>query len=77
MRDLKGNSIVENLKDYTVLDIETTGMSPSYNKILEISAIKVRNGKEVDTFSRLINPHERIPYFISNLTGITTRMDTM
>ncbi|MBR6253041.1 MAG: 3'-5' exonuclease [Clostridia bacterium] len=74
MRDLKGKSIVEKLKDYTVLDIETTGMSPSYNKIIEISAIKVRDGKEIDTFSRLINPHERIPYFISNLTGITTRM---
>ncbi len=74
MRELKGKSLVENLKNYTVLDIETTGMSPDYNKILEISAIKVRNGKDVDTFSKLINPHERIPYFISNLTGITTKM---
>ncbi len=74
MREQKGNSIVENLKDYTVLDIETTGMSPNYSKILEISAIKVRNGKQVDSFSKLINPHERIPYFISNLTGITTQM---
>ena len=73
-RSLKGNNIVEQLKDYTVVDIETTGMSPSYNKILEISAIKVRGGKEVDTFSKLINPHENIPYFISNLTGITTKM---
>ena len=73
-RNMKGNNIVEKLKDYTVVDIETTGMSPSYNKILEISAIKIRGGKEVDTFSKLINPHERIPYFISNLTGITTEM---
>ncbi|MBR3280790.1 MAG: 3'-5' exoribonuclease [Clostridia bacterium] len=73
-RSLKGNNIVEQLKDYTVVDIETTGMSPNYNKILEISAIKVRGGKEVDTFSKLINPHENIPYFISNLTGITTKM---
>ncbi len=74
IRKYKGESLVENLKDYTVLDIETTGMSPSYSKILEISAIKVRNGKEVDNFSKLINPHERIPYFISSLTGITTQM---
>lgn len=74
MRDFKGKSLVENLKDYTVLDIETTGMSPNYCKILEISAIKVRDGKEVDTFSRLINPHEKIPSFISYLTGITNKM---
>ena len=71
LRDDKGASLVENLKDYTVVDLETTGMSASYNKILEISAIKVRNGKEVDTFSTLINPHEKIPPFISYLTGIT------
>ncbi len=73
-RVLKGKSLVEKLKDYTVLDIETTGMSPNYNKIIEISAIKVRNGKEVDTFSKLINPHEKIPFFIMSLTGITTEM---
>jgi DNA polymerase-3 subunit epsilon len=73
-RELKGKSIIEQLKDYTVVDIETTGMSPNYNKIIEISAIKVRNGKEVDNFSKLINPHENIPYFIRNLTGITNEM---
>ncbi len=73
-RNLKGNSIVEFLDDYTVVDIETTGMSPAYNKILEISAIKIRNGKPIDKFSRLINPHENIPYFIRNLTGITNEM---
>lgn len=74
MRDLKGKSLVEDLKNYTVLDIETTGMSPNYNKIVEISAIKIRDGKEVDTFSQIINPHEKIPSFISYLTGITTKM---
>ena len=50
MRDLKGKSIVENLKDYTVVDIETTGMSPSYNKILEISAIKIRIDAKMPIF---------------------------
>ncbi len=74
LRDKKGESLVESLKDYTVVDLETTGMSATYNKILEISAIKVRGGKEVDKFSTLINPHERIPSFISYLTGITTDM---
>ena len=74
MRENKGNSLIENLDDYTVVDIETTGLSSSTSKIIEISAIRVRNKKEVDTFSMLINPHRPLSYFIKNLTGITDEM---
>ena len=45
MRENKGKSLVENLDNYTVVDIETTGLSSSTSKIIEISAIKVRNKK--------------------------------
>ena len=44
------------------------------NKIIEIGAVKVKDGKIVDTFSRLIDPECNIPYYITNLTGITNDM---
>lgn len=60
--------------DYTVVDIETTGLSTTFNEIIEISAIKVRGGKVMGTFSSLIKPVERINGFIENLTGITNEI---
>jgi len=74
IREFKGKSLVEDLQDYTVVDIETTGLDWNFAHILEISGLKVRNRKIVETFSKLINPHEPIPYFIRNLTGITDKM---
>ena len=74
IRELKGKSLIEDLSDYTVVDIETTGMNWNFCNILEISGLKVRNKEIVEEFSELINPHEPIPYFIRNLTGITDEM---
>ena len=71
LRNDKGKSLIEDLDNYTVVDIETTGLNWKFNKILEISALKVRNHKVIAEFLELINPHEPIPRFIKNLTGIT------
>ena len=60
--------------DYTVLDIETTGLSPRNNGIIELSALKIRNREVVDEFSVLINPHCHISSFITSLTGINDEM---
>ena len=46
-RGYKGHSLVENVDDYTVLDIETTSLDSYYGEILEISAIKVRNKNKI------------------------------
>ncbi|MDD3264122.1 MAG: 3'-5' exonuclease [Candidatus Nanoarchaeia archaeon] len=62
------------LKDYIVLDIETTGLSRFYHNIIEICAIKYKNHKEVDRFETLVNPECHIPSFIHNLTGINDKM---
>ena len=59
---------------YAVVDIETTGTSYKNGKITEI-AILIHDGeKVVDEFSSLINPEQRIPYRIQQLTGISDRM---
>ncbi len=76
IRQDKGLSKIELLKDYVVLDIETTGLDPYFDEIIEIGALKIINGKIVDKFSQLIKPSQPISAFISELTGITNDMVT-
>lgn len=59
------------VKDYVVFDLETTGLSPDKDTIIEIGALKVIQGKVVDRFSEFINPHQKLTQQISELTGIT------
>lgn len=60
--------------DYTIIDIETTGLSSDRNSIIELSAIKVRQNNIVETYSSLVKPLDSINYFIQNLTGISNEM---
>ena len=60
--------------DFVVFDIETTGFSPVNNRIIEIGAVKVSEGKIVDRFSVFVNPDVPIPFDIVKLTGITDDM---
>lgn len=62
------------LKSYIAFDVETTGLNPAENEIIEIGALKVRNGKVADRFSELIRPLSPVPSSITNLTGITNEM---
>ncbi|MGI6108293.1 MAG: exonuclease domain-containing protein [Eubacteriaceae bacterium] len=73
-REHRGSSIIDLPSDYTLIDIETTGLSPYYDSIIEVSAIKYRDDKHTDTFSTLVYPGFEIPEFISQLTGITNKM---
>ncbi len=57
--------------EFCVLDFETTGLSAINSRAIEIGIVKIKNGKIKDKFSSLINPGCRIPYFITNLTGIS------
>lgn len=59
---------------YVVFDIETTGLSITRNKITEIAAVKMHEGKEIDRYATFVNPHEKIPYHIQQLTNITDEM---
>lgn len=73
-RQNKGNSLIEILSDYVAIDIETTGLDPRFDDIIEVAAIRVRNGVEVTTFQSLVNPGYVIDDFITELTGITNDM---
>ncbi|WP_414048000.1 PolC-type DNA polymerase III [Macrococcus equi] len=59
---------------YVVFDVETTGLSSQYDKIIELAAVKVKDGEIVDKFERFSNPGERLNETIKNLTGITDDM---
>lgn len=74
MRELKGKSLIEIPNKYIAFDIETTGLDPMYDEIIEIGAIKIENGKEIETFNTLIKPEYEIDEFITELTGITNEM---
>lgn len=73
-REHKGKSILETIENYTVLDVETTGLDPLFNNIIEIGLVRVRGGNIIDSFQTLVNPGYEIDDFISELTGITNDM---
>lgn len=59
------------IRDFIALDIETTGLDPKRDKIIEIGAVKIRDGKEIQRFEKLINPARMLDEKITQLTGIT------
>jgi len=57
-------------KDYVIFDLETTGLDPLTNKIIEIGALKYKKGKLVAEYSVLINPEVLLPEVITKITGL-------
>ena len=66
MEFIKNNELV-------VLDIETTGIQASRDKILELYMLKVLNGKKIDEYYSKFNPGIEIPIVIRDLTGIWSK----
>lgn len=60
--------------DYVALDVETTGLNPARDKVLEIGAARIQGGKVCETYGTLINTGMPIPWRIQELTGITDEM---
>ncbi len=57
--------------EFVVFDLETTGLSSSNDKIIEIGAVILRGGEPAETFSAYVNPGRHIPEEITKLTGIS------
>lgn len=70
----KAKNLLNFVDDYVLVDIETTGLSPINDDIIEIGAIKVVQNKIVDTYNELIRINKRLPDKIVSLTGITDEM---
>lgn len=68
----KGTSLLAFPESYVVIDIETTGLDPRFDEIIELAGIKFANGVEIDRFQTLVNAE--IDDFITALTGITSEM---
>ena len=69
----KGQEKPDFLSNYTMLDIETTGLSPYRDRITELGAVKVRNNQIVDQYTNLVKfpKNNKVPAFITKLNGIT------
>lgn len=74
MAEKKGSLLSLYTKDYVVFDLETTGLSPEKDDIIELSGIKVRAGQALEEFSTLVNPGRPIPYSATRINGITDEM---
>lgn len=58
-------------KNFTIVDVETTGGSPFFNRIIEIGILRVEKGEVVEEYKTLVNPDMPIPEFITKITGIS------
>ena len=74
IRPEKGRSLITFPEDYVVVDIETTGLSPQYNEIIELSAIRYSGGYKSAEYTTLVRPDYDVSPFITDLTGITNEM---
>lgn len=62
------------VQDYTVIDLEMTGLAVKKDKIIEIGAVRVREGEVTGTYGTLVNPGRPVPQKVVELTGITDEM---
>lgn len=71
---VSGRALPLHVLTYTVVDVETTGLSAYRDGITEICCLRVAGDRVVDRFSTLVNPGQPIPHFIQGMTGITDAM---
>ncbi|HYO48907.1 MAG TPA: 3'-5' exonuclease, partial [Chloroflexia bacterium] len=59
-------------RSYIALDLEATGMHPERDEVIEIGAVKFRDGQVVDRWESYVRPSQPVPYKVTQLTGIRT-----
>lgn len=56
---------------FSVVDTETTGMNPNFNRVMDIGIVTIKNGEIINKWETLINPNQNIDYWITFYTNIT------
>ena len=74
MRHNKGENLLEGLSNYVALDLETTGYDPGWDEIIEVGAVRIKEGGIVETFQSFIKPENEISEFVTEYTGITNNI---
>ncbi|MEW5989111.1 MAG: 3'-5' exonuclease, partial [Chloroflexota bacterium] len=59
---------------YAAVDVETTGLDPQKDVMIEVAAVTFRDGRVIDEWSSLIQTHRQLPPYVTRLTGITQKM---
>ena len=60
--------------EFVAFDLETTGLSPKTDKIIEIGAVVMKNGREISRYQTFVDPHQKLLKETTDLTGITDEM---
>ena len=69
-----GSKDISFQEEYVAFDLETTGLSSNNDRIIEIGAVVMKNGEELDRFQTFVDPHRPLEKKIVELTGITDDM---
>lgn len=73
-RPFKGRRATEIPDEFVAIDIETTGLNPNWDEIIEVSAVRYQHGYEVEAYETLVKPTRPISAFITLYNGITNGM---
>ena len=64
---------MQGIQDFICIDLETTGLNPKRDRIIEIGAVKVRGGEIAETYQQLIDPKQQLEERVEMLTGISSK----
>ena len=73
-RPFKGRRAAVIPDEFVAIDIETTGLNPTCDEIIEVSAVRYRNGHEVEAYETLVKPTRPLGVFVTLFNGITNDM---
>ncbi len=59
--------------DFSVVDVETTGMNAEYGRVIDIGIVKMRGSKVIEKWETLIDPKQEVPYWITHYTHLSNK----